>query len=392
MKCYSLAAALWLTVLAANAQRTTKDYKDYVVTAKGDTLRGQIQLTGKHNQTVVLYRYDQEPSRFTATEASSYGDASGPVGVSKQVGAAGSPMFVTSLVRGYVSLYSGSNADGARRFYLQPADSTHIVEIPPVFTPLVLLPLLPNCPALRLEYAETSHMYSYTPSGMSKMVIDYNTCQRPQQPSIANYHPYGLHTAFGIKAGINASSFTTDIEPFSGKHQDFVGYQAGVFLRFYSQSKFSVLIEPTYLALRSVYGPTPIPNGYAYYTTNQRISIQYSQVQVPLLFRYTAGHGSMRPYLNAGISYGLNFGNRSVRDFHYTMDSNQAAGPVDNSRTIVTPDSRSVGLATGAGMLLYQPSLPVLSVELRFDRMLDSFGSLSTTYHNSLRFDLGIMF
>ncbi|OUJ74154.1 hypothetical protein BXP70_10470 [Hymenobacter crusticola] len=227
---------------------------------------------------------------------------------------------------------------------------------------------------------------------MTKLVMDYNACRQPQQPSIPTHHPYGLHTAFGLKAGLNASSFTTDTDPFVGKHQDFIGYQAGVFFRFYSQSKFSVLIEPTYLALRSGYGPASLYNGYAYYTTNQRASIHYSQVQIPLLFRYTTGHSSLRPFVNGGISYGLNFSNRSVRNFHYTADNKQAPAPADDSRPIMTPDTRSAGLVAGAGLLVYQPALPVVSVELRFDRMLDSFGSLSTTYHNSLRLDLGIMF
>jgi len=382
---------LWLTALAVSAQRTSQDY---VVTAKGDTLRGQIQLTGKREQTVTLYRPQQNPISFTAADAISYGDTSGPIGVSKLVGAHGrAPTFVTPLVLGYVSLYSGTNMDGARRFYLQPTDSTYIVEVLPASPLLTLLRLLPGCPSLKLEYTETLRSYPYTPTGMSRLITDYNACRRPQQASFSNRHPYGLHTTFSFKAGVNTSRFTTSAyESFTGNHTQSFGYQASTFFHFYSKARTSVLIEPTYITLRSVYGPRAIPNGYAYYTTTRRTAIHYAQVQIPLLIRYTVGHSNWRPYLNAGSNCAVSFSNRSVQEYHHSVDSNQPAVPLkDQTYAITALNDPSLGFAAGAGLLLCQPSFPTLSAELRYDYMLDSFGP-SSINHNLLRLDLGVMF
>ncbi|GAB3296590.1 porin family protein [Hymenobacter tenuis] len=380
MKSRFLTVALGLASLAAHGQRMLTP--DYLVTISGDTLRGRVVMTGRSVQTLHLRRADKPLADFTAAEAISYGDANGQLGVSQRVGSLqGELRFVTPLIKGPVSLYSGENAKGEKRFFLQPKDSAYVVEVVPTNARLTYLRVLPGCPTLDFAYSQIEGRYLYNYNGLSRLVRDYNACRYPQQTSQLIPEPGGLQTHFGVKAGVHGTRFNFPEARSRDLYTTPLSYQTGVFMNVSNKSRFSLQLEAMYMAIRGEYGPFNVYNGNAYYTTTRSLVIKYSQLQVPLLVRYTLGSGSFRPYLNTGPLYTYNF-NRKSEDVYQDSDK-----PAVTRRVLRIPNAYSVGLTGGVGMLVQRPGLPQLSVEARVDHYIDI-----TPTHTALRLDVGIAF
>jgi|GEM_PF-2622908 len=382
-------ALFFVLSLAATGAWAQAPAHDYVVTTAGDTLRGNIQFPGRELTTIRLYRPGVAATTLTAAEVASYGDAAGPIGVSLPVGATGaSAQLMNLLVRGHVSLYSRPNAEGKKTYFLQPPESAYVVEVPAATARLTLLRQLTNCPALDFTTAAIERRYPYSYPGMTSLIMAYNACREPQRTSRV-VKPAGFRASLGLKVGGNVSSFELGPAVRAGQRSQGTGYQAGVFLHVITKSRFSAQLEAVYLALRSRYGAADFYNGFAAYTTTRQLDVHYAQVQIPVLLRYTVGYHALRPYLNAGASYGLHVANRSTDTYR---NSNQ---PSPDTRELLPPGSGSIGLAAGAGLSLYRPALPVLSLELRYDRSLGSFGDPAEQVvraNRTLRLDLGVAF
>ncbi len=354
---------------------------DYLVTATGDTLRGRVQLIGKNYQKINLTRPGQPVQHFSAAEVSTYGNANGVARVSRPVGARGPAQLLAPIVKGYVSLYSGQNTDGELRFYLQPADSAHVVEIAPATPELTYLRTLVGCSSLAFGYGKIQVQYPYNRDGLTRLVNAYNACVRPQQQSLAVKSTFKIHPSFGLKIGANASRFHLASASYGGEHQQFVGYQAGATLNLATRTRFSVQLEAVYMSLRSRYGPYDITAYNTGIPSNTRTTeVQYAELQLPLLLRYTFGNGLYRPYLNAGPAYGRDFSNKS------TDSAGGATTPVELS-------AYSLGGVGGLGVTLARAGGPVLGLEARYDYMVGNKGArLYTPTHQSARLDLSITF
>lgn len=204
---------------------------------------------------------------------------------------------------------------------------------------------------------------------------------RPQQASLAVKNSFKIQPSFGLKIGANASRFQLASASYGGEHQQFVGYQAGATLNLATRARFSVQLEAVYISLRSRYGPYGITTYNTGIPSNSRITVvQYSELQLPLLLRYTFGNGLCRPYLNAGPAYGFNFSNKS------TDSAGSATTPVELS-------AYSLGGVEGLGFVLARAGGPVLGLEARYDYMIGNKGTvLYTPAHQSARLDLSVTF
>ncbi|TGD79733.1 porin family protein [Hymenobacter wooponensis] len=391
MKSSLLLLALGLTTIPALAQRAGNDY---IVTTAGDTLRGRLQLTGSRLQTLILRRTGQAPTTFSPTAVVSYGDENSLLGQSKLIGPhASTPEFVTPLVQGYTSLYVGQTDNGKQVFYIQPADSTYLVAVPPQSSQLTYLRLLPDCPSLKLEYSETLRRYSYNSGGMSRLIMDYNACRKPQQTSLQLKKSEGSHVSIGVKGGINSSSFRNFPSAYTKSAATGQGYQVGVLLNLSGKTRFSTQLEAVYIHLQGKSSANQVYNGNAYYNTDERLLIDYAQIQVPLLFRYTLGNSTLRPFVNAGPIYGINFSDKSALMYHNYVDGTTTQiPPADEKISLKSQRTNSLGLTGGAGLMLRQPSLPTLMLDLRYDYMIDGNTNNTTPNHQSLRLDLSVLF
>jgi hypothetical protein len=384
VKLYCLLSALALLTASATAQNKEQGY---ILTSAGDTLRGNVLFVGPNQQTLRLRRPNQAPADFNATQAASYGDATGALWESRLIGPNGTARFVAPLVRGPVSLYSGKNEAGSQRFFLQPADSAYVVEVPPDRARLAYLRLLPGCADFDFAFSKFEQQYPYTYSGMTRLVKDYNACRYPQKTTKLVATPGGTRTQFGLKGGVHATRFNFPGISLIGTQKMQGSYHGGAFVLIRTKTRFAVQIEAMYMAFRGEYGPSNYYNGNATYTTTRTIAVRYSQLQVPVLFRYTIGSGSFSPYINAGPLYGFNF-NQKSEDVY--QDSNK---PSPTRLPVKISGSNSVGGTAGVGMLVRQRSLPLLNVEARFDYRIDSSGLYdSTPTHTSLRLDVGVLF
>ena len=371
MKLPILLSILFLSAGPALAQNSQPDY---LVKATGDTLRGRIQLVGSSNGTIRLLRPGQPTADFSASEARSYGSAAGVGGVSKQIGRYGAPKFLSPLVTGYVSAYAGQNDEKEVRFYLQPTDSTYAVEISPITAQLSYARLLVGCPQLEFGSNKIQSQYPYTATGVSALIVAYNQCRFPAQATQRVRRDLGLRTSFGLKAGINTSDFSLVSDSYQGSHADATGFQAGVQLNVASRTHFSVQLEVLYATLQSKYFGLSVayrPNGYA-------TRMKFSQLQVPLLLRYTIGHSIFRPYLNAGPIAALNFGNTSS----FTIPTTSAT----SMEIPIELGTYSFGFAGGIGL-----NIKRLNVELRYDYLIDNRKFIYyIPQHSSFRLDFGI--
>ncbi|MBD2769985.1 PorT family protein [Hymenobacter sp. BT664] len=211
--------------------------------------------------------------------------------------------------------------------------------------------------------------------------MDYNACTQPQRPSRLIKGAAGVRFAYGLKAGINVSNFAFPFNPSPAERKQAVGYQAGLFLRLSNKSRFSLLLEASYTHLRSTYESANVPGSvFSTYV----VSIDYTQLQVPLLVRYTLGRGPIRPFLNAGGMFAINLNNKSVvteRDFSLPIER-------DFSQPLTTPEDLGFGVTAGAGTTIRYASLPELSFELGYDSM--RYGNY--LLHNSIHFDVSTSF
>ncbi|GGG48413.1 hypothetical protein GCM10011378_25710 [Hymenobacter glacieicola] len=190
--------------------------------------------------------------------------------------------------------------------------------------------------------------------------------------------------AYGIKAGMNTGDFSLSFEPNPEKQEQSVGYQGGIFLQLSNKTRTSLILEATYQTLQSMYRSTALPD---FYGNTRSLSVDYSQLQIPLLLRYTAGNGVIRPFVNGGFLYSKNLKNRSVEiNDSKTMPSN------NTRRAIVTSQNAGYGLAAGVGAVIKRNSLPELSLEVRYDRMRYGNYVYYTPQYTALRFDIGLAF
>ena len=364
--------------------------QDYIVTTIGDTLRGRIQLSGKNGDLVRLARSGASLTAFGPAEAQSYGTSAGPMRVSKKSGVDAKPQFMLPLVEGYVRLYKAENEQSEKRYYLQLPGSAYVTEVEAVNNQLTLARSLPGCDALNFGTDEFQRRYAYSTDGMTRLVMAYNTCREPTKPSSISKRPSGLRASVGIKAGVNVSSFDVQAQAYAGlgQQRDALGYQAGVTLNISALTHVSAQVEATYMTLNATFGPyEAYASNVGFPSNSHTLRIKYSQIQVPFLLRYKFGNGVWRPYLNAGPTLGINFGNSSA-DTYPSTASGVVTEPVEVGKT-------ALGMTAGGGVAI-RAAASLISLELRYDRLGESTGTTdyfsNLNRHESLRFDVGIAF
>ena len=375
------------SALVAAAQRSGDDF---VVTTAGDTLRGRIQLVGKFSQTLRLYQPGTTPATFTASQVRSYGTGHTALKVSKNVSARGGARLLVPLVHGYVDLYAGPNAEGVLRYYLQPIDSSHVVEVAPEWALLTYARLLPDCPELEIGTAKFQQRYPYTSNGLRRLVMAYNECRH--RPTALVQPPSGLRASYGFKVGVNRSNFELGYDDYSQKvyatnPSAAVGYQAGLVVVLTTRSNFGLQAEATYLRLSGNYGPAPPPSyNSGINVGTYAVRVRYSQLQIPLLLHYSFGRGSLAPYLHLGPCLGFKVANNSV------ISSYAGPGtPAVERPYMANIGNVNLGGAAGAGLLIRRNGLPALLVEGRYDYLIDNTANTALR-HRALRLEANVLF
>jgi Outer membrane protein beta-barrel domain len=321
--------------------------------------------------------------RFVASEIQSYGDQNGVLGKTLLVSPQQIPQLVRPLVTGPISLYSGRGADGKKGYFLQSPDSTYLVQIADPTAQLTLHRFLPSCPTLEFGTAKVQQRYPVNSVGLTRLTMEYNRCRHPQEPSNVQKHSDGIRLAYGIKAGINVSDFQLAYEPYPGERENRLGYQAGIFLRLYNKSRFSTIVEANYLSLRNKYRSSTSTISLM---EEREVTIDYQQIQIPVLLRYTGGSGMIRPYINAGILYGHNIRNTSADVLRrFSIPARVVNTPINMAKY-------GVGWTAGIGTTIQRKNLPELGLEARYEQTKYAGYAYFTPIHTSVRLDVSIGF
>ena len=339
------------------AQRATAP--DYVVTTAGDTLRGHLRQVGRHYQQVRLYRAGQPAADFGAADITTVGSLQGPEKVVRRLSRTAPPRFQTLVVQGQVSLLAGDNARAKPTFFLQLPDSTSLLEVPAGNNVLLLARALPGCPSIDFGTEEFQRRYPYSRRGLANLVVDYNRCRYPANPSQHFTHVRTTQRYFGVKVGVNTLRLDLyrEVFPVSSARQN-IGFQAGAVLRVDTRSRFSGQAELLFVALRSTYDPVVIdPNNPLSSTSVVSATVHYNQLQLPLLVYYTAGHGLVRPFAHTGVIVASTLSNSSA--LHFPKSQVLYDSPIDIA-------DFTYGAAVGGGLMLYQDWRPRLSLEARY--------------------------
>ncbi|GAA3965482.1 hypothetical protein GCM10022407_09880 [Hymenobacter antarcticus] len=366
--------------MLATAQRAAGP--DYVVTTTGDTLRGHLRQVGRHYQKVRLYRPDQQPTDFSAADIISFGSSQGPEKVARRLDPSAPPRFLTPLAEGTVSLMTGENTRHKSAFFLQLPDSANLVEVPPGNNVLVLARALPGCSAIDFGTTEFQRRYPYSRRGLTALVVDYNRCRYPKRPSRDLTRVRTTQLYFGVKAGLNVLrlELSPEVFPVSAATQN-TGLQGGAMLHMATRTRFSGQAELLFVVLRSTYAPVVIdPLNPLSSTSVVSATVRYNQLQLPLLVRYTAGYGAVRPFANAGVIVASTLNNSSA--LHFPKD------PGYNPSIDIA--NFTYGATVGGGLMLYQAWRPRLSLEARYLRNNTQarFGERNAT----VQFDAGFYF
>lgn len=379
----------FLLLLTASVSPAQQLPPDFVVKASGDTVRGKIRKMAREEEPAILLHDGTRQVSFSSADVSSYGEVNGPVFVKKRVGPQQQPVFLRPLIVGYLSLYS-KTAGEVTRFYLQPRDSAYAIEVVPATAQLTFHRLLGECPGLNLGTEQGRQRYPYTYQGMRRLVQDYNTCRMPEQPMLFVAPGTGWTVRWGLKAGINRTTFTEYEEVVESRaNARNLGYQLGGTVHFQRRSHFSFQLEAMLLLLRGVSTPADVYTGTTLYSQTASVDIKYFQLQIPLLLRYRFGNKNLQPYVNAGLSAGINGGKSTTLINRY-----QYANRLETKETLQEkPDPLSFGYAAGLGVLFNPAAGPAFSLEARMDHMIDRLrNSYYRPRHTSLRLDLGIVF
>lgn len=373
---------LLLSLLSHYQIRAQNTLTGYVVTTSGDTLRGEVKSFGSSFGKVRLIRAGQPSVDYGPEAVRSYSVSDGTVRVSRTVRHQGTARFFEPLLLGPMSVYLGKSADAQTRFYLQSSDSTSLAEIPPLDFILFYARELQGCTELANDIGSASfmHAYPYTSAGVVALVTRYNKCRFPQQAIQRVTKTAISRVSFNLKAGLNLSDYA--FAPFAdtdGAHTDFGGYYAGAGIEVKTRSHFSGVAELLYSTSRSTYKLAEKPNGIPADSYDEHI--RFSQLQLPIMLRYTIGRGVFQPFLNGGLALGLNFGNQSTFAVPISTTTTQAV-PLSIATTCAGP-------TFGAGFSLHSTSFPTLQAQARYQQL--SISS-AITNQSQLQFDLGISF
>ena len=381
MRLLILLPLLLLSAFAGFAQSTPPDY---VVTTAGDTLRGNLQLLGKQYTRVRLHRDGMAPTEYGPMEAAAYGSTAGPFAVSKVVGRGGKRQFMFPLVHGPASLYLGTTANQDEGYYLQAPDSSYVVAVKKASNQLTLAQMLPGCTTLEFGSNALQTRYPYSSAGLSGVVMAYNQCRQPQQLSRLVKRDTGMRILFGVKAGLNMSQFNLGLDnSYRDTHHNANGYEVGLTLNLTTHRHWSVQFEALYIAARSTYGPFTLNNYNSGIPVNDlTLHLQYSQMQFPILAKYTAGYGKMRPYLSLGPTFARILNSKVV----FTYPSASTSGAIITAENPSIFYGTGIGYVAAGGVAIHLPMLPVLSVEARFSDMFAN----AVIKHNFFSLDLGV--
>ncbi|MFD2514030.1 porin family protein [Pontibacter locisalis] len=332
----------------------------YLVTAKSDTLQGVLLKEKSMSESINFKQNGSEHfQRYSAKDVLTYSTSDSIFYESKKVtaGKADKIVFLRVVVDGPVKLYSGNGIEEGVEFYLQKPNSPVIQLYQPYYKGTVAS-FASDCETLQ---ASSKNLPRYTASSLADFVRKYSACKYDDQESRVYLNHSKIGVLFGIRAAVLSSSFRFDsnLPETSDDFERGNKLSGGIFLNIHmADKKWSVQPEVSYAqhSFESVY---KYQHPFAVDYTNT-FTYNITQLQVPLLLKYTFGENRIRPFVNAGPNINFLISNDIKRITTYETGQVLTKSYGDANR--------SVGYLGGAGIQYTLSGRRTLLLELRFSR------------------------
>ena len=366
----------------------------YLVTAQGDTLRGQVVAPRlATRQGVTLHAAAPAAQHFEVRELRAVQLADGRYLVRRALAAGRNAstgvvdslaVLLQPLVAGAAILYrydaapdaqsqAADEASGAPQYFIE-LDSRNLVRLRPATYRTTLAALFKDCPALTDAVLRTT----LAPDKLADLVLRYNTLCHAGQP-VRDYRAPQVANPLRLLVSLRAGGqqgklFYEHGGPLAqASAQATTAAVVGLELRLANAGPWSVSSGVQYLWLRNETAPGQparlgTTNAGQPLTLPAAVSVQ--QLQVPVLLRYTLGRRLLQPYLAAGPTFGFYFNNRTR--FSYTTLTYVGGSPAYYREDVV---EEAVPQSGGSKHLVVGASLRVglrLNSSTRFAPLLEA--------------------
>ncbi|WP_303311950.1 hypothetical protein [Hymenobacter sp. BT730] len=273
----------------------------YVITLKGDTLRGD--LAEKGNLRIYLYSPSgNQPQIFQADQVLGYGlQGRHPIPSRKVKMASGNvaTRFVLLQQAGPASLYSFANDFG---MLLLPAATDTLYELNATNWHVVINKHLRACPTLEHTSSKMLEL-PFTEANVQKVLTQYNQCIEP------NWKPRQLSnkSAWKQAVGVSTTAFPLEEEGFYGQKSSGWGGQFGVEWMAFRASGLQTKVKLDYTALFESTTPYQVrSNGGTSLDIEERVRARLQFLSATLLIGKQMGP-SRRPNFIVGGGTGIDF-------------------------------------------------------------------------------------
>jgi hypothetical protein len=361
---------LSLLFFATNVRAQKKPPTDYVVTSRGDTLRGQLQELPK--------AWDHQKVFFRAAGAKdwiAYGTAEvvalglnseqslvvRPATLNEQKGT----YFLEEVAAGHLSVYAATNQQGEAVFFVQKGGGD-VLPLHPKFYASLLSSLTGDCPGfMRNAKGELANPYAYLRSSLARMARDYNRCAHPSTVHEVAKAKKKLKFSFGASGGVNSSSLipvAVTGEYIVRTYENAVGWSVGGLANLDIGGPVSFQAEFWVTTRGGSYTDTDVDN---FVPPMLMESPTVTVLTVPILMRFDLlKKGVVRPYVVAGPS---------IRLAHFSQNAAVSRFDMSSRRTFTRELPTKMGNVEFVGGVGVEFRHPVGGIffESRINRMAD---------------------
>ncbi|MCC2547514.1 PorT family protein [Hymenobacter sp. BT175] len=351
---YALAFTFCLfSTLGVRAQSDAKMQPGYIVTLRGDTVRGLLSASRFVSENGLQFKpSNADPVKvYFPAELRGFGEqGTGRYYVSRRMGLYrtettittrsdlqyrrqredSTTVFLQPIVTGHSILYGldfhltpqvertamEASRPQETRFYFLQLPKTPLVALPRAQYKALLQAAFSDCPAA-VARAAKSH---FSADHLAEVVLTYNACHTGVPARDLRLHPEATNPTtltWSARAGISRSGAYYDNSAELGSKQTQASYAPllELRLRLGNKNPYSLETGLRFTTRKSTAAnPHTVPAGFT--NSGQQLTVksstQFSSLQIPVQAHYRFGQGNLQPYVTGGLLAGLNFGHKNA--------------------------------------------------------------------------------
>ncbi len=380
-----------LLLLSGTQAFAQQDFRPGYIVRNGDTLTGHVDYRGAiRNSRIATFRSSPEaqPQAFTPADIAAYGfleekKAYESWRVPSPDGQRYEQLFLHLLIKGKASVYTLRDERDRDRFYLahngaelvELVESSYTQKDPKsgkIYKILdqaylgVLTSAFADCPDITQKRLSTVKLNA---NSLHKVALEYNLCTNA---TIAHVQP---QVRVKVQVMPLLSYTHGSLKPYGYSYHAAVDYQntspgigGGLGINFSNAAlseKLSVQVELLYAPYRFNGEVLDVP--YFDGLTDHQVTFNLDYLKVPIQLRYTLPTGSIRPFLNLGVSYSHVLRSERIERMRNTTKGNsygEAYEPLFGAFRNYT-----FGWLAGAGVLYPISERQALLLETRYEQV-----------------------